>query len=119
MKKFLLIGVALVAMLAIPASASADVPRCDETVAVNTTITTATFTVNQPKDTVGQFGNVWRHEFTVVVLPDGSFSGSSSASDHGATTPSRGCHRHVQRRQDGHQLPDRSGRWRGDVQVTR
>jgi hypothetical protein len=86
MRKFILALVA-VAMLAIPASASADVPRCDQTVAVNTTVTTAKFTVLQPKDNVTQFSNVWRHEFTVVVLPDGSFSGTSEAFDNGATTP--------------------------------
>jgi len=84
--KFVIIGAALAA-LAIPSVASADVARCDATVAANTTVTTAKFTVNQPKDTVGQFGNVWRHEFTVVVLPDGSFSGTSEAFDNAATVP--------------------------------
>src|SRR3954454_20490054 len=77
-----------VAMLAIiPAAASADVARCDATVAVNTTVTTATFTVNQSKDEVGQFTNVWRHDFSVVVLPDGSFSGPARAYDNSAMTP--------------------------------
>jgi hypothetical protein len=84
--KFVIIGAALAA-LAIPSVASADVARCDATVAANTTVTTATFTVNQPKDTTHQFTNVWRHEFSVVVLPDGSFSGHSEAFDNGAVTP--------------------------------
>ena len=54
MKKFILAGMA-VAMLAIPAVASADVPRYQDADA-------ATFTVTQPKDTTGQFDNVWRHD---------------------------------------------------------
>ena len=48
MRKLLIAGMA-VAMLAIPAAASADVPRCEASVAVNTTITTAKFTVLQPQ----------------------------------------------------------------------
>lgn len=85
MRKMLLVGMA-VAMLAIPASASADVPRCEASVPVSTTITTATFTVNQPKDTVGQFSNVWRHEYTVIVNADGTFVGTGSIYDNGAAT---------------------------------
>src|SRR4051794_19710948 len=87
MRKLIIAGMAVAMLAIIPAAASADVARCDATVAVNTTVTTATFTVNQSKDTVGQFTNVWRHEFSVVVLPDGSFSGSASAYDNSATTP--------------------------------
>ena len=49
---------------------------------------TATFTVTQPKDTVGQFSNVWRHEFTVTVNPcDGTFTGTAPTYDNGASTP--------------------------------
>ena len=66
MKK-IIIGVIAVAMLAIPSIASADVARCEASVPVNTTVTTATFTALQPKDTVGQFTNVWKHDFTVTV----------------------------------------------------
>ena len=50
MRKLLIAGMA-VAMLAIPAAASADVPRCEASVPVSTTVTTATFTMNQPRDT--------------------------------------------------------------------
>jgi hypothetical protein len=83
-----IIGIMAVAMLAIiPSAASADVARCDATVAVDTNVTTATFTVNQSKDTVDQFTNVWRHEFSVIVLPNGSFSGTAQAYDNSATTP--------------------------------
>jgi hypothetical protein len=83
-----IIGIMAVAMLAIiPSAASADVARCDATVAVDTKVTTATFTVNQSKDTVDQFTNVWRHEFSVIVLPNGSFSGTAQAYDNSATTP--------------------------------
>ena len=47
MRKFI-IGIVAIAMLAIPSVASADVPRCEASVPVNTTVTTATFTVTQP-----------------------------------------------------------------------
>ena len=79
MKKFILAGMA-VAMLAIPAVASADVQRYQEQ--------TATFTVNQPKDATGQFDNVWRHEFKVTVNPcDSTFSGIAPTYDNGASSP--------------------------------
>jgi hypothetical protein len=86
MRKFITAGMAI-AMLAIPAIASADVPRCEASVPVSTTVTTATFTVNQPKDTTGQFTNVWRHEYTVIVNTDGTFSGTGSIYDNGASVP--------------------------------
>ncbi|MGA8485617.1 MAG: hypothetical protein WB684_00965, partial [Gaiella sp.] len=72
-------------MLAIPSVASADVPRCEASVPVNTTVTTAKFTALQPKDTVGQFGNVWKHDYTVIVNSDGSFSGTGAVSDNGGS----------------------------------
>ncbi len=79
MKKFLITGMAL-AMLAVPAVASADVERYQEH--------TATFTVKQPKDATGQFGNVWRHEFKVTVNPcDSTFTGTAPTYDNGATSP--------------------------------
>jgi hypothetical protein len=79
MKKFIIAGMA-VAMLAIPAVASADVQRHQEQ--------TATFTVNQPKDATGQFSNVWRHEFKVTVNPcDGTFEGTAPTYDNGASSP--------------------------------
>ena len=79
MKKFILAGMA-VAMLVIPAVASADVDRYQEQ--------TATFTVNQPKDATGQFDNVWRHEFKVTVNPcDSTFSGVAPTYDNGASLP--------------------------------
>ena len=57
--------------------------RCEAPV---TSTTTATFTALQPKDTEHQFVNVWRHEFTVTVAPDGSFSGTGNTYDNGGTT---------------------------------
>ena len=79
MKKFIITGMAL-AMLAVPAVASADVERYQEQ--------TATFTVTQPKDTTHQFTNVWRHEFKVTVNPcDGTFTGAGPTFDNGASTP--------------------------------
>jgi hypothetical protein len=84
MKKFIIAGMA-VAMLAVPAVASADVPRCEASVTTGTTITTAKFTALQPKDTVGQFDNVWKHDYTVIVNADGSFSGTGTVSDNGGS----------------------------------
>lgn len=81
----LIIGFLAIAMLAIPSVASADVPRCEASVPVNTTVTTAKFTALQPKDTVGQFGNVWKHDYTVIVNSDGSFSGTGAVSDNGGS----------------------------------
>ena len=60
------------------------------------TTTTATFTVNQPKDTVGQFTNVWKHDYTVTVQPDGTFSGIGSITDNGGdVVVDRDDHRQV------------------------
>jgi hypothetical protein len=84
MRKLIITGMA-VAMLAIPSSASADVPRCEASVPVNTTVTTATFTALQPKDTTNQFGNVWKHDYTVIVDTDDSFSGTGTVSDNGGS----------------------------------
>jgi hypothetical protein len=80
----LILAATTVAALAVPtiapALASASVDRYQEQ--------TATFTVLQPKDTVGQFTNVWRHEFKVTVNPcDGTFEGKAPTYDNGASTP--------------------------------
>jgi hypothetical protein len=72
--KLVIIGAAL-AGLAIPSAASADVPRCEASAPVNTTVTTATFTALQPRNTTHQFDEVWKHDFTVTVDADGSFHG--------------------------------------------
>ena len=84
MRKFI-IGIVAIAMLAIPSVASANVPRCDASVPVNTTVTTATFTALQPKDTTHQFTNVWKHDFTVIVNADQTFTGTSTVSDNGGS----------------------------------
>ena len=84
MKK-IIIGIVAIAMLAIPSVASADVPRCEASVPVNTTVTTATFTALQPKDTTHQFTNVWKHDFTVIVNADNTFTGTSTVSDNGGS----------------------------------
>ncbi len=77
MKKFFIIAGALAALV-IPSVASADVTRCDAVTASST----AKFTVLQPKDTVGQFTNVWKHVYTVNVAADGSFAGTGSITDN-------------------------------------
>jgi hypothetical protein len=71
MKKFIIAGMA-VAMLAIPSAASADVPRCQETVPAATT-TTATFHATQPS---GGGGN-WDHAYTVNIDGTGHFTGNN------------------------------------------
>ena len=73
MKKLIIAGMA-VAMFAIPSIASADVPRHQEQ--------TATFTVKPPRGQVGQFNDVWKHNFTVKVNPcDRTFTGSGTVTD--------------------------------------
>ena len=84
MKK-IIIGIVAIAMLAIPSVASADVPRCEASVPVNTTVTTATFTALQPKDTTNQFTNVWKHDFTVIVNADNTFTGTGTVTDNGGS----------------------------------
>ena len=43
----------------------------------------ATFTALQPKDTEHQFVNVWKHDYTVKVASDGSFTGTGIVTDNG------------------------------------
>jgi hypothetical protein len=83
MRKLLIAGMAVAMLAIIPSAASADVPRCEASVPVSTTVTTATFTALQPKDAENQFNNVWKHDFTVIVNADGSFSGTSNTTDNG------------------------------------
>jgi hypothetical protein len=74
---------AIAAPLAVAGSANADTLRQCETVVTSTvTTTTATFTVLQPKDAVGQFDSVWKHVYTVTVQPDGTFAGTGSITDN-------------------------------------
>ena len=68
-----IIGIVAIAMLAIPSVASADVPRCAAPV---TAATTVKFTVLQPRAAFSQWDNVWQHDYTVMVQPDGSFVGT-------------------------------------------
>ena len=82
MRKFIMFVTALAA-LAIPSIASADVPRCEANVAASTTITTATFTALQPKDTSNQFKNVWKHRLHGHRQRDGTFTGTWLDLDNG------------------------------------
>jgi hypothetical protein len=62
-------ALAAVACLAVPALASADVPRYQSQ--------DATFTVTQPAGAYNQWDNLWTHDYTVHVNPcDGTFSGT-------------------------------------------
>ena len=78
--------VAVIASLSLSSVASAKVERCAATTVTDTGPKTATFTVNQPKDAVSQYTNVWRHEYEVAVNPDGTFVGTGKIYDNGATT---------------------------------
>ena len=50
--------------------------RCEASVPVNTTITTATFTVIQPAQEYKQWKRLWTHNYTVIVNADNTFSGT-------------------------------------------
>jgi hypothetical protein len=76
----LIIAVASVmalAVAALPSIASADVPRCQDTVTTPTVTTavskTATFNATQPS---GAGGN-WVHHYSVTVKDDGTFTGTN------------------------------------------
>ena len=86
MKKLIITAcVAIIAALSLSSVASAKVERCDATTVTNSGPKTATFTVNQPKDAVSQFTNVWRHEYEVALNADGTFVGKGNIYDNGAT----------------------------------
>jgi len=77
--------VAVIASLSLSSVASAKVERCAATTVTDTGPKTATFTVNQPKDAVSQYTNVWRHEYEGAINPDGtSFVGTGKIYDNGA-----------------------------------
>jgi len=80
MRKFIIAGMAVAMLAIIPAAASADVQRCEAPI---TSTTMATFTALQPKDTEHQFVNVWKHDYTVKVASDGSFTGTGIVTDNG------------------------------------
>ena len=80
--------VAVIASLSLSSVASAKVERCAATTVTDAGPKAATFTVNQPKDAVSQYSNVWRHEYEVAFNPDGtSFVGTGKVYDNGATVP--------------------------------
>jgi hypothetical protein len=74
MKKFLIAGASALALI-VPATASADVPRCEVPV---TSTTSATFHLYNPKDQTGQWSDVWAHDFNISVAPGGSFTGTGT-----------------------------------------
>jgi hypothetical protein len=82
-RKFMMAGLtAAIAggVLSVANVASADVPRCQ----AETSTTTARFTVTQPAGAVGQWDNVFTHDFTVTVNPDGTFAGTGHITGSGA-----------------------------------
>ena len=74
-------GIAVV--LAIPASASAAVERCKVTTTVTApSVTTATFTVFEPRDSKDSFVKVWTTSYNVSVSADGkTFEGVGNITD--------------------------------------
>src|SRR4051812_28429415 len=75
MRKLIIAGMAVAMLAVIPAAASADVPRCAAPV---TGPSAATFSVLQPRAAFGQWENVWQHDYTVTVQPDGTFTGTGT-----------------------------------------
>jgi hypothetical protein len=89
MRKFItaLMAVAMLAAIILPASASAAVERCQVTTTVSApSVTTATFTALQPRNTTHQFSDVWRHEFAITVNTDGTFEGTGETFDNDGST---------------------------------
>lgn len=81
MKKILFaVAVAVLATMAVVSSASAGVERYQTQ--------TATFTVTQPAGAVGQWDNVWTHDYKVTVNPcDGTFTGTGKVYGHDQNGP--------------------------------
>jgi len=74
--KLVIIGAALAA-LAIPATASAAVERCQVTTTVTApSVTKATFTVFEPAGTKDSFDDVWTSDYEVTVKADDTFEGT-------------------------------------------
>jgi hypothetical protein len=72
---FFAVAIAAIASVIVAATASADVARYQTQ--------TATFTVTQPYGQVGQWQNVWTHDYTVTVNPcDGTFEGTGKLYDN-------------------------------------
>lgn len=76
MKRWLFaVAIAAVASFTVAATASAGVERYQTQ--------TATFTVTQPAGAVGQWDNLWTHDYTVTVNPcDGTFTGTGKVYGH-------------------------------------
>ena len=79
MRKLILAATTVAALAVptiVPALASADVARYQTQ--------TATFTVLQPRNQVGQFNDVWKHVFTVKMNPcDNTFTGTGNVTANG------------------------------------
>ena len=76
MRKLIIAGMAVAMLAAIPASASADVQRCEASVPTKTVIKTAQFTIIQPAQEYKQWNRLWTHSFTVTINPeDNTFAG--------------------------------------------
>ena len=74
---------AAMAVAALPGATFAAAPRQCETVVTSTvTTTTATFTATQPANGYHQWLNLWTHDYTVTVQPDGSFAGTGVQNGH-------------------------------------
>lgn len=69
-------SVTALAGLIAPTVASADVQRNQEQ--------NATFTVLQPRNVVGQYGDVWKHDFTITINPcTNTFEGTGKVTANG------------------------------------
>jgi hypothetical protein len=76
MRKFIaaVVSITAIAALAVPALASASVERYQTQ--------TATFTVLQPRDSIGQYNSVWKHDYKVTINPcNNTFTGNGNVTD--------------------------------------
>src|SRR6188472_1101831 len=85
MRKFIIAGMAVAMLAIIPATASAAVERCQVTTTVTApSVTTATFTVTEPRGSKDDFSSVWSSSYTVTVSTDGkTFEGEGMLTDGG------------------------------------
>ena len=83
MRKFIIAGVAVAMLAIIPSAASASVERCQVTTTVaGPSVTTAKFTVTEPRGSKDDFSSFWTSSYEVQVSTDGkTFEGTGNLTD--------------------------------------
>ena len=85
MRKLIMFATAVMALLAIPSIASADVPRCEASVPLAPRSRRRRSRPTSRRTRPTSSLNVWKHDFTVIVNADDTFTGTSSVSDNGGS----------------------------------